>query len=425
MSKVLIDTALVQEAAGRVAASQNGIGVVWENLGGALATTHGMAGNPGKDRAAARFVAAYKPAVEAAWRGFAALHRSVGDMSRGLTQTARNHIKADRSSVINGRFSMVPQQQGSFLDQMLHGKVSGPLNVAPPPPAAGPGKSPPKSLLESLTGISFDPFDISEFWPTADPFALEVAARAWQTAHNTLSGAQGPLAAEVEKVAGHSDAPDIAAFGDYWKRLDGRPASLLEALPQLCAGMARACDKYAGAVQAAQVQLNDAAPNPVAALVETATIRAAMAAAAGRLLQSVSVIATGALAEHLVTSVTTGAANAPNLRILEAETEHPNGVYEPSGKHKPTNTRARRGGENSKEPEDGQSALDDSVQVKDTSPRRVGYDEESGEIVVLDQTSDGVFHGHVRSWEGLDQAMRNALVKSGMFNRRGKYIGRQ
>ncbi|MER6808693.1 hypothetical protein ABT299_05390 [Spirillospora sp. NPDC000708] len=111
-------------------------------------------------------------------------------------------------------------------------------------------------------------------------------------------------------------------------------------------------------MQTAQIQLNDAAPNPVAALVEMAAIRAAMAAAAGRLLQAVSVIATGALAEHLVTSVTTGAANAPNLRILEAETGHPNGVCEPSGKHKP---RARRGGENSKEPEDGQSALDDSV----------------------------------------------------------------
>lgn len=382
-----------------------------------------MAGNPGKDRAAARFIAAYEPAVEAAWHGFAALHRSVGDMSRGLTQTVHNHVKADRSSLINGRFSMVPQQHGSLLDQLLRGTVPRSLNVSPPPSAAGPGESPPKSLLESLTGISFDPFDISEYWPTGDPFALRAAAGAWQNAHSKLSGAQGPLAAEVKRVTGHSDAPDIAAFGDYWRRLNGSPPSLLEALPQLCAGMARACDRYAGAVQTAQIQLNDAAPNPVAALVEMATIRAAMAAAAGRLLQAVSVIATGALAEHLVTSVTTGAANAPNLRILEAETEHPNGVYKPSGKHKPTSTRAHRGAENSKEPEDGQPALDDSVQVKDTSPRRVGYDKESGEIVVLDKTSDGVFHGHVRSWEGLDQAMRNALIKAGMFNRRGKYIG--
>ncbi|WP_433151937.1 hypothetical protein ACQPZ8_16370 [Actinomadura nitritigenes] len=66
-------------------------------------------------------MAAYKPAVEAAWRGFAALHRSIGEMSLGLTQKAHNHIKADRSSVINGGFSMIPQQQGSFLDQLLSG----------------------------------------------------------------------------------------------------------------------------------------------------------------------------------------------------------------------------------------------------------------------------------------------------------------
>ncbi|MBD2897725.1 hypothetical protein amrb99_66890 [Actinomadura sp. RB99] len=254
--------------------------------------------------------------------------------------------------MINGRFSMVPQQRGTLLDQLLRGSVPRSLNVAPPPSAAGPGKSPPKSLLESLPGIRFDPFDISEYWPTGDPFALKAAANAWQNAHTGLSGARGPLAAEVKKVTGHSDAPDIAAFGDYWRRLDGSPPSLREALPQLCAGIARA------------------APNPVAALVEMAAIRAAMAAAAGRLLQAVSVIATGALAEHLVTSVTTGAANAPNLRILEAETEHPNGVYEPSGKqaHKYPCTPRRRELEGTR----GRPVRAGRFRSKSKIPRRAG-----------------------------------------------------
>lgn len=65
-----------------------------------------MAGNPGKDEAAAKFTAAYTPAAQAAWRGFAVLHKSIGDMSRGLTQTANNHSKADHHSVIGGRFSV-------------------------------------------------------------------------------------------------------------------------------------------------------------------------------------------------------------------------------------------------------------------------------------------------------------------------------
>jgi hypothetical protein len=42
--------------------------------------------------------------------------------------------------------------------------------------------------------------------------------------------------------------------------------------------------------------------------------------------------------------------------------------------------------------------------------------------VVLDETTPGVFHGHVRSWEQLRPEMQNALRKAGLVDRRGKII---
>ena len=97
------------------------------------------------------------------------------------------------------------------------------------------------------------------------------------------------------------------------------------------------------------------------------------------------------------------------------------GRYEPSPKHGKTDR-----GRANRAPTNGQAALDNSTQVSPNSPRRVGVDEKSGEIVIFDETHPGerVFHGHVRSWDELSQAQKNALVKAGLTNRRGKILDR-
>ena len=80
------------------------------------------------------------------------------------------------------------------------------------------------------------------------------------------------------------------------------------------------------------------------------------------------------------------------------------------------------------EPADGQKALDRSVSYKDTTTRRVAVDKENGEFVVLDEHAPGKFHGHVREWngtpeqQGLRDEMKNALVKNGDVNRKGKIL---
>ncbi|HEZ0756022.1 TPA: HINT domain-containing protein [Neisseria meningitidis] len=73
----------------------------------------------------------------------------------------------------------------------------------------------------------------------------------------------------------------------------------------------------------------------------------------------------------------------------------------------------------SRAPTNGQAALDNSVQVKSTSPRRVGVDKANNEIVVLDKTQtfnngSAEYHGHVRSWQDLHTDQKNALKKAGL-----------
>ncbi|HFC6479832.1 TPA: polymorphic toxin-type HINT domain-containing protein [Neisseria meningitidis] len=73
----------------------------------------------------------------------------------------------------------------------------------------------------------------------------------------------------------------------------------------------------------------------------------------------------------------------------------------------------------SRAPTNGQAALDNSVQVKSTSPRRVGVDKANNEIVVLNKTQtfnngSAEYHGHVRSWQDLHTDQKNALKKAGL-----------
>ncbi|NQZ11551.1 MAG: RHS repeat-associated core domain-containing protein, partial [Algicola sp.] len=83
-------------------------------------------------------------------------------------------------------------------------------------------------------------------------------------------------------------------------------------------------------------------------------------------------------------------------------------------------------GDVSKAPQDGQAALDESVQIKSTSARRVGVDATNGEVVVLDrhqsQGNTETYHGHVQGTI-TDQKTRNAANKlAGVsVNKKGKW----
>lgn len=71
-------------------------------------------------------------------------------------------------------------------------------------------------------------------------------------------------------------------------------------------------------------------------------------------------------------------------------------------------------------PKDGQSSLNKSIPVKPTTTRRISV--EGDKFVVFDETSPGIFHGHIREWSQLTDAMKNALKNAGVVNKRGKIL---
>ena len=85
----------------------------------------------------------------------------------------------------------------------------------------------------------------------------------------------------------------------------------------------------------------------------------------------------------------------------------------------------------SREPRDGQEALDVSVAVKPSSPVRVSIDYEEAVFVVLryhlpgsypGQPNDEIYHGYAVPWKELPQKMKNALIRAGMADRRGRIL---
>ncbi|GKS88662.1 hypothetical protein AVTE2539_04875 [Acidovorax sp. SUPP2539] len=97
-------------------------------------------------------------------------------------------------------------------------------------------------------------------------------------------------------------------------------------------------------------------------------------------------------------------------------------VYEDAPYHGTTDNSVK-----SRAPTNGQAALNNPVQVKPTSPRRVGVDVVNKEIVVIDRTQVNVdgsekYHGHVRPYGDLHVDQQNALKKAKKIDKKGNII---
>jgi hypothetical protein len=116
---------------------------------------------------------------------------------------------------------------------------------------------------------------------------------------------------------------------------------------------------------------------------------------------------------------TSGDSAGQSSPAIETSTEIKR-TFEPAPYHgKADNAVKSRG------PTNGQIALDNSVQVKPSSPRRVGVDRQTGEFVVLDRTQkqNETYHGHVRAWAELHPDMQRALIDSGQVDKSGNLNG--
>lgn len=92
-------------------------------------------------------------------------------------------------------------------------------------------------------------------------------------------------------------------------------------------------------------------------------------------------------------------------------------TFEPNPKHRST-----KRGRISAQPTNGQAVLDNSVQIREESPRRLGVDPFNKELVIFTQHLPGVFHGFVVEWENLEPPAQRILQELGLVTRRGRIV---
>jgi len=107
--------------------------------------------------------------------------------------------------------------------------------------------------------------------------------------------------------------------------------------------------------------------------------------------------------------------NKKNNKSTPEVKEFKNGKYKDAPYHTKNGNAIK-----SPRPKNGQKALDNSFPIKETSKRRIGISE--GEFVVLDETSPGLYHGHVRTWQELKDTIQNILIDNGLVRDNGKII---
>lgn len=64
--------------------------------------------------------------------------------------------------------------------------------------------------------------------------------------------------------------------------------------------------------------------------------------------------------------------------------------------------------------------LGKQTQLEDTLRRRVSASK--GQIVILDETSPSIYHGHVKEWHDLSERMQNILIDNGYVSRSGEIL---
>jgi hypothetical protein len=101
------------------------------------------------------------------------------------------------------------------------------------------------------------------------------------------------------------------------------------------------------------------------------------------------------------------------------ESEHPYGKYDDADYHHPNSS-----GRKSPCPDNGQEALDNSIESPSTnSKRRYGVDN-SGQFVVFDQTRPGLYHSHIVTWKEITEVKELAkkMIQAQLATKTGKAI---
>jgi hypothetical protein len=308
--------------------AQTGLSSAWYTLQSALDANAGMAGD---DQPATTFNAKYAPAVAQVWQGLRAACLELGGISRGLTQTANNFVKADHHSTVgqHGPPPVFPMEP-----------VFDDIEVAAPSSAIGPG------------GGSWLPGPLKKFWPDADTGKLRAAASAWHAAAQSIDSVSWSAQAAIDSINTGDDTAQ--AITDFWGRVftAGDQHTLLAGLEQVCQALGDACDKYAQAVDDAHSKMEDAlagagiamgittiigilgtpftggGSDAGAAAADTAEAGAILGPTLSALIVTVSSMVGAVLPDELLAILDLGIAEAPDIEVVEAETAEIEGALD-------------------------------------------------------------------------------------------------
>lgn len=107
-------------------------------------------------------------------------------------------------------------------------------------------------------------------------------------------------------------------------------------------------------------------------------------------------------------------------KFKDKDKKHKYGIYKDAPYHKKQGNAVK-----SKAPTNGQEAVDNSIPF--TTKGSTGYQRRlavqgKDEFVVLDETLRNEFHGHVRTWDELEEDMQRAFQRNGLTNSSGRII---
>ena len=200
----------------------------------------GYAGMAGDDATATDFAASYDDAAAAAVAALAELVAGFASLARLADGSLRNHVAAERASVL-------PGWAGQVVDPPTGSELCTVVDLAAPASVLGSDSS-------SLPGWANAVLDVLEgvVWPDADTDRLRSAAATWRSAAGSVGLLAGPCATALAELS-LEVSPEIPLAIATTEDLRARIGSIAEQLTALGA----ACDEYAGHVDAKRAEMLD------------------------------------------------------------------------------------------------------------------------------------------------------------------------
>lgn len=320
-ARVDITPASVQQAAANFATGQQHLADAWMRLQVGLDANAGMAGTGGAAKALAL---KYDPALKTIWKGFGSGVIHLGGTSKGLTQTANNHLKADHHSHADPHGS---PERFSFA------RVYPNMSMAEPGSVVGQGGA----------GL---PGPLAKLWPNASVAGLGAAASVWRAAAKEIQAIGEWLHWSIGTVTDTSRGHDIDAMFGYFEKI-WTPAGggLLGKLQDACTAMASACDQYASKVRAARTKMkwelvaagigvtittaggillsipSGGTSDAAAAAADDAEVTAILTPAARELIVSTYAAVMTALSGDVLGALTIALSSIPTITLIETEVE--------------------------------------------------------------------------------------------------------